>query len=136
MAAVHVINRPTPGSARVKLSHKIENRVLSLHPTFSYPDMSTTTFSSAHRIYVKSLYKRKLTNALDWTVRRDIWRAQAMQIRAEFEQNRCATTSLLTLVVLFTSYFKKCARPTSIGCHFGKGRGRVGRQKAPRSLYL
>ena len=47
------------------------------------------TFSSAHRLYVKSLYKRYLTNALDWTIRRDIWRGQAMQIRAEFERNRC-----------------------------------------------
>ncbi|KAG5648820.1 hypothetical protein DXG03_000169 [Asterophora parasitica] len=50
--------------------------------------MSTSTFSSAHRIYVKSLYKRYLTNALDWTIRRDLWRAQALQIRAEFERNR------------------------------------------------
>ncbi|KAF8897779.1 NADH-ubiquinone oxidoreductase complex I subunit [Infundibulicybe gibba] len=51
--------------------------------------MSTaSTFSSAHRLYVKSLYKRYLTNALDWTVRRDLWRAQAMEIRAEFERNR------------------------------------------------
>ena len=37
---------------------------------------------------MKSLYKRYLTNALDWTIRRDIWRGQAMQIRAEFEKNR------------------------------------------------
>ncbi|KAG6854355.1 hypothetical protein C0991_007860 [Blastosporella zonata] len=50
--------------------------------------MSTSSFSAAHRIYVKSLYKRSLTNALDWTVRRDLWRAQAMEIRAEFERNR------------------------------------------------
>ncbi|KAJ3511568.1 hypothetical protein NLJ89_g4024 [Agrocybe chaxingu] len=47
-----------------------------------------TAFSSAHRLYVKSLYRRCLKNALDWTVRRDIWRGQAMQIRAEFEANR------------------------------------------------
>ncbi|TFK43796.1 hypothetical protein BDQ12DRAFT_675560 [Crucibulum laeve] len=50
--------------------------------------MSTSPFSSAHRLYVKSLYKRYLTNALDWTVRRDLWRPQALQIRAEFERNR------------------------------------------------
>ncbi|KAF8806324.1 LNS2-domain-containing protein [Phlegmacium glaucopus] len=49
---------------------------------------AASTFSSAHRLYVKSLYKRYLTNALDWTIRRDIWRGQAMQIRAEFEKNR------------------------------------------------
>ncbi|KAF8076686.1 NDUFB9, NADH-ubiquinone oxidoreductase [Lyophyllum atratum] len=50
--------------------------------------MSASTFSSAHRIYVKSLYKRSLKNALDWTVRRDLWRPQALEIRAEFERNR------------------------------------------------
>ncbi|KAF8238995.1 NDUFB9, NADH-ubiquinone oxidoreductase [Tricholoma matsutake] len=50
--------------------------------------MSTSTFSSAHRLYVKSLYKRFLQNSLDWTIRRDLWRAQALQIRAEFERNR------------------------------------------------
>ncbi|KAG7097336.1 hypothetical protein E1B28_004693 [Marasmius oreades] len=47
-----------------------------------------STFSSAHRLYVKSLYKRYLTNALDWTVNRDLWRKEALLIRAEFEKNR------------------------------------------------
>jgi hypothetical protein len=51
--------------------------------------MSISSFSSAHRVYVKSLYKRYLNNALDWTVRRDQWRSKAIQIRAEFERNRC-----------------------------------------------
>ncbi|KAF5320808.1 hypothetical protein D9619_000684 [Psilocybe cf. subviscida] len=50
--------------------------------------MSASAFSSAHRAYVKSLYKRSLKNALDWTIRRDLWRAEALQIRAEFEVNR------------------------------------------------
>ncbi|ESK95126.1 hypothetical nadh-ubiquinone oxidoreductase complex i subunit [Moniliophthora roreri MCA 2997] len=47
-----------------------------------------SSFSSAHRFYVKSLYKRYLTNALDWTVNRDLWRKEALLIRAEFERNR------------------------------------------------
>ncbi|KAF8204640.1 hypothetical protein BJ912DRAFT_938929 [Pholiota molesta] len=50
--------------------------------------MSVTAFSSAHRLYVKSLYKRYLKNALDWDARRDLWRSRALQIRAEFETNR------------------------------------------------
>ncbi|KDQ64420.1 hypothetical protein JAAARDRAFT_28050 [Jaapia argillacea MUCL 33604] len=50
--------------------------------------MSTSPFTAAHRLYVKSLYKRYLKNSLDWTVRRDLWRGQAMMIRAEFESNR------------------------------------------------
>jgi NADH dehydrogenase (ubiquinone) 1 beta subcomplex subunit 9 len=29
-----------------------------------------------------------LKNELDWIVRRDIWRAKAQEIRAEFERNR------------------------------------------------
>ena len=56
---------------------------------------ATTAFSSAHRYYVKSLYKRMLKDALDWTIQRDIWRMKAMQIRAEFEANRCVTVVVL-----------------------------------------
>jgi NADH dehydrogenase (ubiquinone) 1 beta subcomplex subunit 9 len=41
-----------------------------------------------HRLYVKSLYKRYLTNALNWYIRRDLWRNKAIEIRAEFERNR------------------------------------------------
>lgn len=52
--------------------------------------MSTSPFASAHRLYVKSLYRRMLKNELDWIVRRDIWRAKAQEIRAEFERNRWA----------------------------------------------
>ncbi|KAJ7639198.1 hypothetical protein FB45DRAFT_904963, partial [Roridomyces roridus] len=48
----------------------------------------TNTFASAHRQYVQSLYRRTLKNTLDWTIRRDVWRGQAMQIRARFESNR------------------------------------------------
>ena len=48
----------------------------------------SSPFSSAHRLYVKSLYKRFLKNELDWIIRRDIWRAKALEIRAEFEKNR------------------------------------------------
>ena len=45
-------------------------------------------FTAAHRLYVKSLYKRMLNNELNWIIRRDLWRAKAMAIRAEFERNR------------------------------------------------
>ncbi|EIW76363.1 hypothetical protein CONPUDRAFT_130956 [Coniophora puteana RWD-64-598 SS2] len=50
--------------------------------------MSTSPFTSAHRLYVKSLYRRMLKNELDWVIRRDIWRGRAMLVRAEFERNR------------------------------------------------
>ncbi|KAJ7229419.1 hypothetical protein B0H12DRAFT_1147781 [Mycena haematopus] len=46
------------------------------------------SFTTAHRQYVQSLYKRRLKNSLDWTIRRDIWREKAMAIRAEFERHR------------------------------------------------
>ncbi|CAO1626870.1 unnamed protein product [Jaminaea pallidilutea] len=49
---------------------------------------SGSPFTSAHRSYVKSLYKRTLKNELDWIVRRDIWRDRAIEVRAEFERNR------------------------------------------------
>ncbi|KAF7800124.1 hypothetical protein EIP86_011369 [Pleurotus ostreatoroseus] len=45
-------------------------------------------FTAAHRSYVKSLYRRILTNELNWTIRRDLWRAKALAVRAEFERNR------------------------------------------------
>ncbi|KAJ2931724.1 hypothetical protein H1R20_g5333, partial [Candolleomyces eurysporus] len=48
-------------------------------------------FTNAHRQYVKSLYRRTLKNKLDWTIRRDIWRPQALQVRAEFEKHRNVT---------------------------------------------
>ena len=47
-----------------------------------------SSFSTAHRLYVKSLYKRFLTNELDWVVNRHEWRARAMSVRAEFDRNR------------------------------------------------
>jgi len=54
--------------------------------------MAATTASNAvtaaHRSYVKSLYKRYLTNSLNWAVHRDVWREQAMEIRAEFDKHR------------------------------------------------
>ncbi|TDL29863.1 NDUFB9, NADH-ubiquinone oxidoreductase [Rickenella mellea] len=50
--------------------------------------MSSSPFTSAHRLYVKSLYKRYLKNSLDWTIQRNLWRWKAVQIRAEFERNR------------------------------------------------
>ncbi|KJA29713.1 hypothetical protein HYPSUDRAFT_196056 [Hypholoma sublateritium FD-334 SS-4] len=62
--------------------------------------MSATAFSSAHRLYVKSLYRRYLKNSLDWTIRRDVWRAQAMQIRADFEANRNVTDPRALAIIL------------------------------------
>jgi hypothetical protein len=50
----------------------------------------SSPFSSAHRLYVKSLYKRFLNNELNWVVNRTEWRARALAIRAEFERNRYA----------------------------------------------
>ncbi|KAJ7126372.1 hypothetical protein C8R43DRAFT_1028726 [Mycena crocata] len=51
----------------------------------------TSTFATAHRQYVQSLYKRTLRNSLDWTIRRDVWRGKALEIRAQFEHNRNVT---------------------------------------------
>lgn len=44
---------------------------------------ASSPFTTAHRSYVKSLYKRYLKNELDWVIRRDIWRDRAIEIRAE-----------------------------------------------------
>ncbi|KAJ7126367.1 hypothetical protein C8R43DRAFT_704714 [Mycena crocata] len=37
------------------------------------------------------LCKRTLRNSLDWTIRRDVWRGKALDIRAQFEHNRNVT---------------------------------------------
>ena len=71
-------------------------------PSFT---MSTSSFSAAHRSYVKSLYRRMLKNELDWVVRRDIWRGRAMMIRAEFERNRWVVQRILCLAMR-TSVFQ------------------------------
>ncbi|PVU92256.1 hypothetical protein BB561_003949 [Smittium simulii] len=44
--------------------------------------------SSAHTRYVKSLYKRSLNTALNWSVGPIHFRPVALEIRAKFEQNR------------------------------------------------
>ncbi|EGO27615.1 NDUFB9, NADH-ubiquinone oxidoreductase [Serpula lacrymans var. lacrymans S7.9] len=62
--------------------------------------MSTSPFTSAHRLYVKSLYRRMLKNELDWVVRRDLWRGRAMLIRAEFERNRDVSDPRALAVIL------------------------------------
>ncbi|ORZ22064.1 hypothetical protein BCR42DRAFT_344653 [Absidia repens] len=46
---------------------------------------------NAHRLQVKSLYKRSLKLSLDWTIQRDLWRQEALHIRHQFEQNRNVT---------------------------------------------
>lgn len=59
-----------------------------LQPAPKYAMSAHNAFSSAHRLYVKSLYKRYLTNSLDWCINRPLWREQALLIRADFEKNR------------------------------------------------
>lgn len=39
----------------------------------------------------RSLYRRALQQSLSWTVRRDLWRVQAMNIRDLFEANKDVT---------------------------------------------
>lgn len=63
------------------------------NPTLSSPS-AMSSFSNAHRLYVKSLYRRFLTNELDWVVNRQEWRARAMNVRAEFERNRFAPSAV------------------------------------------
>jgi len=59
--------------------------------------LRSITFNVIHpnRLYVKSLYKRYLTNALNWYIRRDLWRNKAIEIRADFERNRWVWLSIL-----------------------------------------
>ncbi|SAM85464.1 related to NADH2 dehydrogenase (ubiquinone) chain CI-B22 [Ustilago bromivora] len=56
--------------------------------SFSSSTATASTFSQAHKSYVKSLYRRYLKNSLDWCIRRDVWRDRAIEIRVEFERHR------------------------------------------------
>ncbi|KAK9240784.1 hypothetical protein V1525DRAFT_393902 [Lipomyces kononenkoae] len=49
---------------------------------------SVTPYSPQH---VASIYRRLLRLSLNWTVRRDIWRKQALEIRAKFDANKNIT---------------------------------------------
>lgn len=51
--------------------------------------MSSTIapFTATNRSKVSSLYKRALKLSRDWTVQRDQWRLEAMDIRRRFEAN-------------------------------------------------
>lgn len=53
---------------------------------------ATASFQTAHRLYVKSLYKRSLKLSLDWYIRRDLWRQKALDIRQQFELNKNVTS--------------------------------------------
>ncbi|KAG2174191.1 hypothetical protein INT43_004212 [Umbelopsis isabellina] len=53
---------------------------------------ATASFQTAHRLYVKSLYKRSLKLSLDWYIRRDLWRQKALEIRHQFELNKNVTS--------------------------------------------
>ncbi|KAK9452225.1 uncharacterized protein V1518DRAFT_436564 [Limtongia smithiae] len=41
--------------------------------------------------HVASIYRRALRLSLNWTIRRDIWRQQALAIRAQFDANKGVT---------------------------------------------
>ncbi|EMR08454.1 hypothetical protein PNEG_03284 [Pneumocystis murina B123] len=41
-----------------------------------------------YRSRALSLYRRSLKLSLDWCVRRDIWRLEALKIRSRFESNK------------------------------------------------
>lgn len=47
--------------------------------------------SSAHKLYVKRLYKRSLKLAQDWYWQRSEFREKAMMIRMQFEANKNLT---------------------------------------------
>lgn len=83
------------GKATPKVSPVSQPQTSSASSTASSSSATAggSPFTSAHRSYVKSLYKRTLKNELDWIVRRDIWRDRAIEVRAEvseFQRAQCA----------------------------------------------
>lgn len=104
------------------------------NPTLSLPS-AMSSFSNAHRLYVKSLYRRFLTNELDWVVNRQEWRARAMNVRAEFERNRCAPRSWTKPALPSSPLGQKRSRPESFGYNLAKGRSLPRRTPSSRPLH-
>jgi len=67
----------------------------------------TFNIINPNRLYVKSLYKRYLTNALNWYIRRDLWRNKAIEIRADFERNRWVWLSILDVVTRMRGIYEE-----------------------------
>ena len=63
--------------------HHIHSQVSLFNFSLLYSsDLTANVFS------YRSLYRRSLKLSLDWSIRRDIWRPQALNIRELFEANR------------------------------------------------
>ncbi|CCJ29776.1 unnamed protein product [Pneumocystis jirovecii] len=70
-------------------------------------------FSESHRSRVLSLYRRALKLSLDWCIRRDIWRIEALKIRSRFESNRniCDPWRLSVILEETEAILKKYKHP-------------------------
>lgn len=82
---------PTPSSAdsrqyhwnEINHGHHIHSQVSLFNFSLLYSsDLTANVFS------YRSLYRRSLKLSLDWSIRRDVWRPQALNIRELFEANR------------------------------------------------
>lgn len=95
-----------------------------------------TAFSSAHRAYVQSLYRRYLRNSLDWNIRRDAWRAEALSIRAAFEKNRNIRNprELARVLQEAEEKLQKIAHPDPYRREFRKGHGAMPSQREKKLI--
>lgn len=92
--------------------------------------MSSSTFSAAHRLYVKSLYRRMLTDSLNWTIHRDLWRRRALVIRAEFEKNRWLRLHV-SLRTILNPLSSNVHDPRQLATIFDKAEAELARNQHP-----
>lgn len=78
--------------------------------------MSTSPFTSAHRLYVKSLYKRMLKLEQDWAIQYTLFRPRALAVRAQFEANRSVELIFAVCCGLFAR--RRRARRSNKGLEF------------------
>lgn len=80
----------------------------------------STSIAVAHRLQVQSLYKRSLKLSLDWYIQRDLWRQKALQIRAQFDQNKHVTSpkEIQALVQKAEKELQDWAHPDPYKCKF------------------
>ncbi|RUS22297.1 NADH-ubiquinone oxidoreductase complex I LYR_B22_NDUFB9 subunit [Endogone sp. FLAS-F59071] len=77
-----------------------------------------TTYQVAHRAYVQSLYRRSLKLSLDWYIRHDLWRQKALEIRAQFDENKNITNprELETIFAKTEQQLAEFAHPDPYRC--------------------
>lgn len=71
-----------------------------------------------------------LTDSLNWTIHRELWRRRALVIRAEFEKNRWLTLHVSSRTIL-NPFFSNVHDPRQLAAIFDKAEAELARNQHP-----